>query len=141
MATTISYSSVVKNTSDNEAYNAVLVSPPENKNVWYLTTSQYTDQSCVITLDGVDYGFRFRWNTRDESWQIILSLAGGEPSCTFKCTNGIDLLLPYKYLDSVPDGELYIIDTVKINGRPDFGNTGVDKRFTFAYVDAKDNQS
>lgn len=141
MANTISYSSVTRSDTDNTGYNAVLVDQVTGYNVWYLTTGTYTDQTFVVTLDGVDYSIRLRWNTRDESWQIIWALSGSDPVVTFKAVNGIDLLLPYKYMDDVPNGELYIIDTVKINGRPDYPNTGVGSRFTFAYVDSKENQS
>lgn len=137
----VTFSGTTRTTSDNIAYNSVLVSPKAGYNVWYLKIDLYTDQVGTVTLDGVDYDIRFRWNTRDESWQVIFAPSGGNPVATFKATNGIDLLRPYKYLEDVPDGELYIIDSVKINGRPDFGNTGTDKRFTFAYIDSKQNQS
>ena len=141
MANSITYSSVSSKSTTNTGYNAVLVSPVSGYNIWYLKVDLYTDQVGTVTLDGVDYDIRFRWNTRDQSWQVIFSPSGGDPVATFKATNGIDLLRPYKYKEDIPDGELYIIDTVKINGRPSFGSTGVTERFTFAYVDSKQNQS
>ena len=138
---TITFSNTVKNSTSNYGYNQVMVEGNGDYNVWFLSTDDYTDQTSTVTLDGVDYDIRLRWNTRDESWQVIMGLSGEDAVATFKATNGIDLLRPYKYLEGIPDGQLYIIDDVAINGRPAFGETGSSKRFRFAYIDSVENQS
>lgn len=125
----------------NTGYNAVFLEDHSTYFSWFLKTEEYPDQTYTVTLDSVDYDIRLRWNTRDESWQMQIGLSGDDPSVTFKVTNGIDLLKPYKYLDAVPDGQLYMIDTVKINGRANYSDTGIDKRFVIVYIDAQPNQA
>lgn len=127
--------------TNNIGYRSVFIDNRSTYFAWYLKTEEYPDQTYTVTLDGVDYDIRLRWNTRDESWQCLLGLSGDPPSITFKITNGLDLLKPYKHLDSVPDGQLYLVDTVKINGRPGYTNTGIDKRFALVYIDSIPNQA
>lgn len=137
----ITFSNTASNSTSNYGYNKVMVDDNGNYNVWFLSTDDYTDQSFTVTLDGVDYDIRLRWNTRDESWQVIMGLSGENAVATFKATNGIDLLRPYKYLEGIPEGQLYIIDDVAINGRPAFGETGTNKRFRFSYIDSVADQA
>lgn len=108
--------------------------------VWTLKCGDLPDQTYSVILDSVDYDLRIRWNNRDESWQCIIGLSGEEPSATFKMMNGIDLLLPYKYLEEIPDGALYMGDLVKDTGRPTYEETGIDRRFQIIYVDAEPDQ-
>jgi len=138
---TINFSSVTRTDTTNAGYNAVYIDRDSTYSAWYLKIEQYTDQIYTVTLDGVDYDVRLRWNTRDESWQVFFGLSGEDPVITFKATNGLDLLAPYKYLEEVPNGGLYFVDTVKINGRPDYYNSGVDNRYCLVYVDSLANQS
>lgn len=138
---TVSTFSEASRATTNTGYNAVFIEDRSVYFSWLLKTDEYPDQTYTVTLDGVDYDIRLRWNTRDESWQMLLGLSGDEPSVTFKVTNGLDLLLPYKYMEAVPDGELYLVDTVKINGRPNYDDTGIDKRFVLVYIDSLPNQA
>lgn len=138
---TVSTFSEASRATTNTGYNAVFIEDRSVYFSWLLKTDEYPDQTYTVTLDGVDYDIRLRWNTRDESWQMLLGLSGDEPSVTFKVTNGLDLLLPYKYMEVVPDGELYLVDTVKINGRPNYDDTGIDKRFVLVYIDSLPNQA
>ena len=138
---TVSTFSEASRATTNAGYNAVFIGDRSVYFSWLLKTDEYPDQTYTVTLDGVDYDIRLRWNTRDESWQMLLGLSGDEPSITFKVTNGLDLLLPYKYMEAVPDGELYLVDTVKINGRPNYDDTGIDKRFVLVYIDSLPNQA
>ncbi|UYL04795.1 hypothetical protein EBOKLHFM_00199 [Klebsiella phage KP13-26] len=138
---TVSTFSEASRATTNTGYNAVFIEDRSVYFSWLLKTDEYPDQTYTVTLDGVDYDIRLRWNTRDESWQMLLGLSGDEPSITFKVTNGLDLLLPYKYMEAVPDGELYLVDTVKINGRPNYDDTGIDKRFVLVYIDSLPNQA
>ena len=138
---TVSTFSEASRDTTNTGYNAVFIEDRSVYFSWLLKTDEYPDQTYTVTLDGVDYDIRLRWNTRDESWQMLLGVSGDEPSITFKVTNGLDLLLPYKYMEAVPDGELYLVDTVKINGRPNYDDTGIDKRFVLVYIDSLPNQA
>lgn len=138
---TVSTFSEASRATTNTGYNAVFIEDRSVYFSWLLKTDEYPDQTYTVTLDGVDYDIRLRWNSRDESWQMLLGLSGDEPSITFKVTNGLDLLLPYKYMEAVPDGELYLVDTVKINGRPNYDDTGIDKRFVLVYIDSLPNQA
>lgn len=138
---TVSTFSEASRATTNTGYNAVFIEDRSVYFSWLLKTDEYPDQTYTVTLDGVDYDIRLRWNTRDQSWQMLLGLSGDEPSITFKVTNGLDLLLPYKYMEAVPDGELYLVDTVKINGRPNYDDTGIDKRFVLVYIDSLPNQA
>lgn len=138
---TVSTFSEASRATTNTGYNAVFIEDRSVYFSWLLKTDEYPDQTYTVTLDGVDYDIRLRWNTRDESWQMLLGLSGDEPSITFKVTNGLDLLLPYKYMEAVPNGELYLVDTVKINGRPNYDDTGIDKRFVLVYIDSLPNQA
>jgi hypothetical protein len=104
--------------------------------LWSLNCGGDVDISYIETLEGEVYSFRFRWNETDESWSCYVGLQGEDPAIRFKMTNGFDLLKPYKYLDGVPKGFLLFFDTVKVNGRPDFENTGNDKRYQVYYVDS-----
>ncbi|WNL63486.1 hypothetical protein [Citrobacter phage Tr1] len=138
--TVSSYSQASRSTI-NSGYNAVFIQDRSRFFAWYLKTEEYPDQTYTVTLDGVDYDIRLRWNTRDVAWQMFVGLSGDAPSVTFKVTNGLDLLLPYKYLDSVPDGQLFLVDTVKMNGRPGYYDTGLEKRFALVYIDAIADQA
>ncbi|XKX17566.1 virion structural protein [Klebsiella phage phi1_175008] len=138
---TVSTFSEASRATTNTGYNVVFIEDRSVYFSWLLKTDEYPDQTYTVTLDGVDYDIRLRWNTRDESWQMLLGLSGDEPSVTFKVTNGLDLLMPYKYMEAVPDGELYLVDTVKINGRPNYDDTGIDKRFVLVYIDSLPNQA
>jgi len=134
------FAETTRNDTGNKGYDRVFIDSDTGYTAWALQTLQHTDHTYTVTLDGVDYDIRIRWNTRDESWQLFFGPSGDEAVITFKATNGLDLLAPYKYLEGVPDGQLYIVDTVKINGRPDFYSTGIDKRYCLMYVDAVQDQ-
>lgn len=138
---TVTFANTTRSDTGNTGYDAVFIDRDDDYAAWFLKTEEYTDQTYTVTLDGVDYDIRLRWNTRDEAWQVFFGLSGEDPVATFKATNGLDLLAPYKYLEAVPDGQLYMIDTVKINGRPGYYDTGLDKRYCLVYVDALTSQS
>ena len=108
--------------------------------MWSLKCGDFPDQTYSVTLDSVDYDIRLRWNNRDESWQCIIGLSGEDPSATFKMTNGRDLLEPYKHMEEIPDGQLYMFDMVKATGRPTYDETGIDRRFQLLYIDADVDQ-
>lgn len=139
----ITFQNTARSDTGNAGYEALQNNG--NHNVWRLNIYPYTDHTYSVTLDSVDYDIRLRWNTRDESWQMIIGIAGEDPTITFKCVNGLNLLEPYQYLEGVPDGQLYIIDTVIVKGRPAFETsttaTNEDTRFQLIYIDALEAQA
>lgn len=137
----ISTYSQASRTTINTGYNVVYLEDRSRYFSWFLKTEEYPDQTYTVTLDGVDYDIRLRWNTRDESWQMFIGLSGDPATVTFKVVNGLDLLAPYRHLEAIPDGQLYLVDNVKVNGRPGFSDTGIDKRFSLVYIDAMPNQA
>lgn len=71
--------------------------------------SGYPDETFRVVLDSVTYELRFMWNERDESWFFSLGDVGAQfPTITTKLTCYSDILAPYRYLDNVPDGNLYL---------------------------------
>lgn len=103
--------------------------------VWFLR-SEGPDTTYTVTLEGQVYDIRFRWNERDQSWKCFIGITGETFSASFKMTNGFDLLEPYKYMDGIPKGNLYILDVVNIWGRPDYDHTSQDGDFRVTYVDS-----
>lgn len=71
--------------------------------------SGYPDETFRVVLDSVTYELRFMWNERDKSWFFSLGDVGAQlPTITCKLTCYSDILAPYRYLDNVPDGNLYL---------------------------------
>ena len=92
-----------------------------------------TDISRLIELDGTTYNFRFRWNTRDESWTAICSVGDSVIFSTKVKTNVIFNSI-YKHRENAPQGDLVIIDMSGKGGRVDFGNFTLTGRYRLFYV-------
>ena len=92
-----------------------------------------TDVIRTLELDGVSYDFRFRWNTRDESWTIICSKSGGVTIFATKATVGRVINSAYKHREDCPQGDLMIIDMSDDFGRVDFDNFTLSGRFRLFY--------
>ncbi|WP_182058020.1 hypothetical protein [Pantoea sp. ME81] len=138
----IDFNSVSRSDMGNTGYDAMVTAITNAVyNVWQLTIGDYLDQTYTVTLDSVDYDVRLRWNTRDQAWNAQIGLSGDDPAFGFKCVNGLNLLAPYSYIEACPPGQLYFIDAVKVQGRPDYENSGVDKRFQLIYIDAQESQA
>lgn len=97
----------------------------------------YPDQTFRIVLDSNTYEVRFRWNARDESWLFDLGDVGAPPTISMKLTALNDLLEPYRYLENVPTGNLYLIPTRDVETRPGRYNIGVltDIQMLYASLD------
>ena len=77
-------------------------------------------------LDGVSYGFEFRWNTRAEQWLMSLFDGAGQPvAIGLRVVVNIPLLFRYRALAGTPNGELVAIDTSGKNKDPSFGDFGI----------------
>lgn len=92
-----------------------------------------TDVIRTIELEGITYDFRFRWNTRDESWTVICSKSGGNVIFSTKAQTGRLLNSPYKHRTDCPQGDLIIVDITEDNGRVDFDNFTISGRYRLFY--------
>jgi hypothetical protein len=86
--------------------------------------SGYPDETFRVVLDSVTYEVRFTWNERDESWFFSLGDIGVPPTITTKLTCYSDIIGPYRYLDNVPDGNLYLFPLRNIETRVGRYNVG-----------------
>lgn len=96
------------------------------------------DQSFRIVLDSVTYEVRFQWNERDESWLFMIGDVGTDPTVTMKLTVMTDLLAPYRYMDNIPQGNLYLLPArTDITVRAGRYNIGVltDIEMSYASLD------
>lgn len=92
------------------------------------------DSVLSVNLEGDSYDLRYRWNNLSNCWYIYLGFSGEEPLLKTKLLVGFDILAPFKAKEGVPNGTLYLIDTLKQYGRPSKDNIGVDKRFKIVYT-------
>lgn len=92
-----------------------------------------TDVIRTIELEGISYDFRFRWNTRDESWTIICSKSGGNVIFSTKSTTSRVINSIYKHRTDAPQGDLIIGDITTENGRVDFDNFTIAGRYRLFY--------
>ena len=92
-----------------------------------------TDITRSIELEGINYDFRFRWNTRDESWTVICSKSGGDVIFSTKAPTNRLLNSLYKHRTDCPQGDLIILDITEDNGRVDFENFTISGRYRLYY--------
>ncbi len=63
-----------------------------------------------VTLDDTTYNINYRYNIRDESWTISLSLLGNDPMFTVKACCSRIFNSQYKHLKDAPQGDLLVMD-------------------------------
>lgn len=96
--------------------------------------SGYPDETFRVVLDSVTYELRFMWNERDESWFMSFGDVGAQrPTITTKLTCYSDILAPYRYLDNIPDGNLYLWPLADIRTRAERFNIGPLKGVQMTY--------
>lgn len=91
-------------------------------------------QSFQVELDGVLYGFEFRWNHRSETWAMNLLDVNGDALLT-----GIRLcfggpVLPISRSLSTPPGELILVESTAGVGDPKLDTLGA--QVLLLYMDA-----
>lgn len=75
------------------------------------TRTDLPHYSFSIELEGVTYGFEFRWNLRDSAWYFDISDSSGTPLITGrKVALGAPLLRRF-VLPGLPPGELVAYDS------------------------------
>ena len=94
-----------------------------------------------VTLESVAYDFTIRYNAYDEAYTCFVGLTGQDPVCSFKLTNNRDLLKPYRYMSNVPQGKLFVFDSMYDTGRIDHDSFGQGQRFQLIYVTSDDSST
>ena len=92
-----------------------------------------TDVVRTLELEGTSYDFRFRWNTRDESWTVLCSKSGGNVIFSTKSPTNRVLNSLYKHRVDCPQGDLIIGDITDDDGRVDFENFTIFGRYRLFY--------
>lgn len=82
-------------------------------------------------LDGVLYGFTFRWNHRDETWSFDLADAERDP-----IVSGIVVVVDFPLMrrgadPRLPPGALFAVDTTETQTDP--GETDLGRRVVLVY--------
>lgn len=80
-------------------------------------------------LSGQVYNFTLRWSQRTQSWYLKIN----ETISGIKLVNGIDILEPYHYIDSLPPGKLGCVRNSGTSSKPGFDNFGIGEEVTFRY--------
>lgn len=91
-------------------------------------------QSFQVELDGVLYGFEFRWNHRAEAWAMSLLDVNGDALLTGVrlCFGGP--LLPISRSLATPPGELLLVESTAGVGDPKLDTLG--SQVLLLYMDA-----
>lgn len=101
--------------------------------IFNLPVSDDANQLQNITLEGVNYQYTLKWNTRDEAWYFSITSQGNLFEFSSKLTVGFDILDPWRYKEVTPNGRLAIIDNERLIGRVGRDNFGQSKRFSLWY--------
>ncbi len=80
-------------------------------------------------MSGQVYNLRLEWNYRTQSWYLKINETVSGP----KLVNGIDIIGPYHYIDSLPPGKLGVHRNSGTDSKPGFFNFGIGKEMTLVY--------
>lgn len=92
-----------------------------------------TDSISRLSLDGITYDFRTRYNELSGCWYLYVGYTGEESVAKIKLVVGWELLSPYKSINGVPQGDLWVVDVDTTTGRPSRDDTGQGKQFQLVY--------
>lgn len=90
----------------------------------YLIPLQPTNQIFTISLAGVQYQLKVKWNDANQTWVLdIADATGSNPIISgIAIVTGVDLLAPYAYLNF--GGQLIAQTTNNTNAVPTLANLG-----------------
>ncbi len=91
-----------------------------------------------ITLGDNAYSFNYRYNLRDESWIITLSLVGKDPLFTVKACSHRVFNSHFKHLEGAPQGDLTIVDVTDKYGRINLEDFSSTSRYRLVYVEPEE---
>lgn len=94
------------------------------------------DFTVFTELEGVAYGFRYRWSDREGSWFLdLLDAAGAVVLAGRKLV--ADLPLLFRFVDPrLPPGDLFVVDTTGSGQPPSYGDLG--RRILVQYLESTD---
>jgi len=101
----------------------------------------FIDYPCytkVLTLDGIEYTFKFTWNTRGEFWTLSIydtnkvTIIEG-----VKFVLNYNVFADYKHLN-IPQGNLYIIDLTDNMSKIKFEDFNNERQLALIYEELKD---
>lgn len=104
------------------------------------TRTDQIDYTQTVSLDGVEYQFRFVWNQREEAWYLAISdIAGVSIVSGLKVVVGSILNL-HVVADNAPKGFLFAVDSQAADTTPgiDPGINDLGDRVGLIYIDAED---
>ena len=91
----------------------------------------------VVALDGINYGVRFNYNFREDSWYIDLFDADGNSVLAgIKLVVGYRLLASRRYLPGLPPGELIVVDTEMDPTTARISEKSLGARYVLVYATA-----
>ena len=100
-----------------------------------IVTTPYPDTTQRVELDGLVYTLRLLWSERGQCWHFDMSDADGVRIVSgIRMVTGFPLLYRFRYLGTLPPGELYFFDLQSMGAQPTLEDMG--GRFRLYYVDA-----
>ncbi len=98
-------------------------------------TPYYTQR---VTLDGIDYQFRFDWSVRESRWYLALLDTDGSLICgPLKILTNWPMLHFYKTRTNCPQGELIAVTLSADDSPPGLTDLGIGRRVELIYVPAE----
>lgn len=85
-------------------------------------------------LDGITYGFEFRWNHRLEQWKMAVYDGDGKALAEgIAVVTGFSLLSRFRSYGTLPAGDLLAVDTAPSGPPVDPGFADLGRRFVLYY--------
>lgn len=101
------------------------------------TTPGESDQRQRVTLDGVVFGLRLRWNARAAAWVLeVYDAAGDALALGVTVRVGHPLLTPRGNRPGLPAGDIMAVDTTGAYRDPTLDDLGT--RVELQYADASE---
>lgn len=95
------------------------------------STDHFNEQ---VELDGRIYDLIFKWNARDDHWNISIGRDGIILVSSIKLVVTTDLLGQFRRIGGLPDGILFVDDLDGLDNDPDDQNFG--DRVVLKYTEA-----
>ncbi len=102
--------------------------------LYLIPTSSDPFYDQTVDIAGTSFLFRFRYNTREETWWFSILSVGGEAIVEgIKVVPGVNLLAPYKYNPLLPDVTLIALSSGDDDSPPRLEELGADARVQLYY--------
>lgn len=78
-----------------------------------------------VELEGVNYGFTFRWNERSSQWSMDVADGDGNLLVAgIRVVVDVPMLLRYRSIPRLPPGDIVAVDSTDQSRDPDFEDLG-----------------